>query len=158
MNSGSDAQEPREHARFPTRFPTGFLIRRDDGNRRTNLRRRSCRLIVGNSRSLDGVGRYGLQSRLVHHIRLHFGLGRQGDGTGKLFARALRLVVPFVFPNHDDVVLTSCALIESRFAGRIATMQLRRLKRVAKRLIEADRLITTIVGKPVAAKGKEGSG
>jgi zinc protease len=29
------------------------------------------------------------------------------------------------------------------------------IKRVAKRLIEADRLITTIVGKPVAAKGKE---
>ena len=29
------------------------------------------------------------------------------------------------------------------------------IKRVAKRLIEADRLITTIVGKPVAAKGKD---
>jgi zinc protease len=29
------------------------------------------------------------------------------------------------------------------------------IKRVAKRLIEADRLITTIVGKPMAPKGKE---
>jgi zinc protease len=32
------------------------------------------------------------------------------------------------------------------------------IKRVAKRLIEADRLITTIVGKPVAAKAAGGAG
>ena len=31
------------------------------------------------------------------------------------------------------------------------------IKRVAKRLIEADRLITTIVGKPVAAKSQGSS-
>jgi len=32
------------------------------------------------------------------------------------------------------------------------------IRRVAKRLIEADRLITTIVGKPVAAKSKAAPG
>jgi predicted Zn-dependent peptidase len=32
------------------------------------------------------------------------------------------------------------------------------IKRVAKRLIEADRLIITIVGKPVAAKAAGGAG
>lgn len=40
----------------------------------------------------------------------------------------------------------------------IDAVTLDEIKRVAKRFIEADRLITTIVGKPVAAKAKEGPG
>ncbi len=40
----------------------------------------------------------------------------------------------------------------------IEAVTLADISRVAKRLFEADRLITTIVGKPVAAKSKEGPG
>ena len=40
----------------------------------------------------------------------------------------------------------------------IDAVTLEDIKRVAKRLIEADRLITTIVGKPVEAKTKAAPG
>ena len=40
----------------------------------------------------------------------------------------------------------------------IEAVTLADISRVAKRLFEADRLITTIVGKPVAAKSKQGPG
>ena len=40
----------------------------------------------------------------------------------------------------------------------VEAVTLEDIRRVAKRLIEADRLITTIVGKPVAAKSKEAPG